>query len=43
MITSLRGHASQANMTWQANNTGVPPNQKVNNAEELNYLPKSIA
>jgi hypothetical protein len=44
-VMSFRGQASWAKMTslWgQANSTGMPPDQKVNKAEELTYLSANI-
>jgi hypothetical protein len=41
MMMTFRVQAGWAKMTsavGQANNTGMPPDQKVNKAEELNYL-----
>ncbi len=43
---SFRGQASEAKMTTpgggHANSTGMPPDQKVNKAEELMYLSTKI-
>jgi hypothetical protein len=44
ILVPLRGLASKTKMTTcgQGNSIGVPPDQKVNKAEELTYLSISI-